>query len=230
MREKKSLYISFDEFFENFVGLYHIVDEREKCFVKKYLFDLEKAICNDSLENTVFFLLPKGNIEIIKECLSVNDDIDRPTRISLASRFNTKPLQLDYIMKDFYLTLRNDVYKILWNRRYCGMDFGTIYNSSGLNGIYELGLSRSKYFLLKELHFNSIQDLTSICTHKLYSFRGIGFKLFTDILTAVHDRGFKFSDEKEIDIERLKKMDAGLFENSNYEEVTGSLKRIGYYK
>ena len=186
--------------------MYSVIDEKYRHDVRSYLTALKNAVVTNTWNISIFSYIPKENIDIVKECLLVDAGVINATRLSIARKFSKKTDDIDGIMKDFHLTLRNDIYKRLWNKVNYGTNFGNVFAFNNETGICELGLSHNAYMWLKDLRFNTIEDLTSICTHKLLSFKGIGSVWFTDILTRVHNKGFKFVDEKEIDIEILKKM------------------------
>ena len=96
----------------------------------------------------------------------------------------------------------NEIYKGIYRMRN-GISYDV--NSKGGVGLHVLNLTFQSYNLLREKHFNTVQDLISVCTYRLYSLTGS--VCFTDILRKVHFLGYKFIDEQDKDIDDLRNTD-----------------------
>lgn len=197
MNEKKAvLDIYMDEFARNFIDKNCVDDEIERVYARKFLLDFKNIINDLSISEFLFF--SKEEVEIIRQFFGVFSNGIGRDRTFLREMYNLTDYQLDFIIKDFYMTLGNVIYKELWKKRY-----GVSDGEEQQIGLQELNLNLKVYNALKRAHFNSIQDLTSVCTRKLSSLKDIGRFSYYEILKAVHQKQFKFVDERDKSIEEL---------------------------
>lgn len=197
MGEKTFLDTEMDEFIGNYIGLYPIESNSEYHFIIEYIKNLKELIVN--LNELTFLYLPEETIRIMERYLRSKD---KQAGKKVIEEFGITRAVFDKKSYDFHKAVENEIYKGIYRMRN-GISYDV--NSKGGVGLHVLNLTFQSYNLLREKHFNTVQDLISVCTYRLYSLTGS--VCFTDILRKVHFLGYKFIDEQDKDIDDLRNTD-----------------------